>query len=136
MQKNIILYINKLEGYKTSIKNLHWDSNNMSEHKLLDEIASSVSDIQDKVAEVAQGIYGKIKKNELKPIKYKITNSKLMLKDLLADTFEFYKRINNVNLIGIKSEIESFIGDINQFQYLMDFCLKEDIKRKFKKILN
>lgn len=122
-------YINRLESYKTAIKNLHWSSNNMSEHKLLDDIASALSDYQDDLAEAAQGIYGKIKVNELRPKKYNITNSKKMINDLLSDTKNFHSSTKSKELIGLRSVVENFIAELNQFSYLMDFCLKEDIKR-------
>lgn len=136
MKTNILNYINKLQGYKTAIKNLHWSSKHMSEHKLLDEIADSVANNQDEIAEMCQGLYGKIKINELKPKRYKITNSKKMLFDLLRDTKSFNSSIKGRELTGVRSVVESFIGEINKFVYLMDMCIKEDIKRNFKTSLN
>lgn len=133
MKQNILSYINKLQAYKTAIKNLHWSSKNMSEHKLLDDISDTVSEFQDKVAEIAQGIYGQIKLNELKPRRYNITSSSKMLNDLLLDTKHFYVSTNrNKDLIGIRSEIETFVGDLNQYIYLLKFCLKEDLKRRIR----
>lgn len=129
MKSNILNYINKLQSYKTAIKNLHWSSKKMSEHKLLDEIADSVANNQDEIAEIAQGIFGKIKNNELKPKRYKITNSKKMINDLLRDTKEFHSTINGKELIGLRSVVESFIGELNKFNYLMLMCIKEDIRR-------
>lgn len=136
MKSNIINYINKLQGYKTAIKNLHWSAKHMSEHKLLDEIADSVANNQDEIAEMCQGLYGKIKINELKPKRYKITNSKKMLFDLLRDTKSFNSSIKGRELTGVRSVVEAFIGEINKFVYLMDMCIKEDIKRNFKSSLN
>lgn len=136
MKTNILNYINKLQGYKTAIKNLHWSSKHMSEHKLLDEIADSVANNQDEIAEMCQGLYGKIKINELKPKRYKITNSKKMLFDLLRDTKSFNSSIKGRELTGVRSVVEAFIGEINKFVYLMDMCIKEDIKRNFKPSLN
>jgi hypothetical protein len=130
MRKNVMAYINKLQGYRTAIKNLHWSANNMSEHKLVDDIDSSVSSIQDKVAEIAQGIYGQIAMNELKPKGYEITSTKKMLKDLLRDTQSFLKQMDKDELVGIRSEIETFVGEINQFIYLEQLCLKEDLRRR------
>lgn len=132
MRSNILNYINKLQSYKTAIKNLHWSSKRMSEHKLLDEIADSVADNQDEIAEIAQGIYGKIKNNELKPRRYKITDSRKMLNDLIKDTKDFHSTINGKELIGLRSVVESFIGELNKFSYLIVMCLKEDFKRNFK----
>ena len=129
MKKSILRYINKLQSYKTAIKNIHWSSSTMSEHKLFDDIDESVSNIQDEIAEMAQGIYGKLKFNDLTPKKYKITTSKKMLQDMLNDTKLFLSTLRSKELVGIKSEVESFVGEINQYMYLLDFCLKEDLKR-------
>ena len=136
MKTNILNYINKLQAYKTAIKNLHWSSKHMNEHKLLDDIADSVANNQDEIAEMCQGLYGKIKLNELKPKRYKITNSKKMLFDLLRDTKSFNSSIKGRELTGVRSVVEAFIGEINKFVYLMDMCIKEDIKRNFKSSLN
>lgn len=136
MKTNIINYINKLQGYKTAIKNLHWSSKHMNEHKLLDDIADSVANNQDEIAEMCQGIYGKIKLNELKPKRYKITNSKKMILDMIRDTKSFYSSIKGRDLSGVRSVVESFIGELNKFVYLMEMCLKEDIKRNLKTNLN
>ena len=136
MKKNILNYINKIQGYKTAIKNLHWSAKHMSEHKLLDEIADSVANNQDEIAEMCQGLYGKIKLNELKPKRYKITNSKKMLFDLLRDTKSFYSTIKGRELTGVRSVVETFIGDINKFIYLMEMCIKEDIKRNLTSTIN
>ena len=49
MKRKILVLINRLQSYKTAIKNLHWSAKNMSEHKLWDEIADTVADTQDEV---------------------------------------------------------------------------------------
>lgn len=137
MKSSILVYINKLQAYRTAIKNIHWSSNNMSEHKLFDDIGNTVSDVQDEVAEMAQGIYGKLKFNELKPKRYNITSSKKMLQDLLSTTETFLQTLNrNKSLVGIKSVIENFVGELNKYLYLLDFCLKEDLKRILKNQIN
>ena len=137
MKRNVLTFINKLQSYKTAIKNLHWSSKNMSEHKLWDEIADTVADTQDEVAEIAQGIFGNIKLNELKPRRYNIVNSKKTLSDILRDTKLFYATIKRgETYVGIRSVVESFIAQFEKYQYLMDFCLKEDIKRNMKTSLN
>lgn len=137
MKSSILVYINKLQAYRTAIKNIHWSSNNMSEHKLFDDIGDTVSDVQDEVAEMAQGIYGKLKFNELKPKRYNITSSKKMLQDLLSTTETFLQTLNrNKSLVAIKSVIENFVGELNKYLYLLDFCLKEDLKRRLKNPIN
>lgn len=136
MQEKILNFVNKLESYKTAIKNLHWSSSNMNEHKLFDDIASSVSDIQDEISEIEQGLHGQIEKNKLKPSAYTISSSKEFLKDLLNSTNEFYKTIGGEEYIGMRSSVENFLGEINKFQYLLNLCLKEDLKRKITNKIN
>ena len=85
------------------------------------------SENQDEIAEIAQGVLGTIKVNKLKPESY--INSKSTLNDMLKDTKEFYTTIDGDDYIGL-SVVESWIGELNKFVYLMDFCLKEDIKRR------
>ena len=68
MDKTVLEFINKVEGWKTAIKALHWDADNMSQHKLCDDIADRIADFQDQVSEVEQSINGKLKINKLKPI--------------------------------------------------------------------
>lgn len=131
MKRNILSYINKLQSYRTAIKNLHWDSDSLSEHKLLDEFDGKVSEMQDEIAEVAQGIYGVIKINELRPRRYNITTSKKMMKDVLLDTINFYSTIKrSKDCIGLRSVVETFIGELNKYLYLINICLKEDIEAR------
>lgn len=137
MKRNILSYVNKLQSYKTAIKNLHWSSKNMSEHKLWDDIADSLADAQDEVAEISQGLFGRIKLNELKPRRYNITNSKKTLNDIIKDTKMFYSTIKRSNdYIGLRSVVENFLAELDKFTYLMDFCIKEDIKKQFKNNIN
>ena len=136
MKRSILIYINKLQAYKTAIKNIHWSSNNMSEHKLFDDIEDAVAEVQDEIAEVAQGVYERLKLNDLKPRRYNISTSKKMLQDLLNDTQQFLTTLRSKELVGVKSTVEAFIGKLNQFKYLLDFCLKEDLKRRIKTKIN
>ena len=136
MNKKILTFINKLEGWKTAIKSLHWSADNMSQHKLCDDIASDIAAFQDKVSEVQQGIQDKkINKNELNPTPYKVKNLKSFVKDVIKDTTAFYKTLDGDDYIGMRSDCESFLSTMQSNIYLTDFTLKEDIKRKLMKKL-
>lgn len=56
--KPFLDFINKLEGWKTKCKNLHWaaprEGNNV--HTRLDEFLGVISDYQDTVAEGIMGV--------------------------------------------------------------------------------
>lgn len=138
MKKDILTIVNKLEGWKTAIKNLHWDAKNLSQHRLCDDIAGDVADIQDTISEIEQSMDGNLAMNKLTPEVYKITNLKKFINDVIKDTTSFYKSsaIKGDDYIGMRSEIESFLAKMQRYIYLNDFCLKEDIKRSLKKSVN
>lgn len=102
----------------------------MSEHQLFDNAWYLISSYEDKIAEIAQSKYGNFKLNEIKPIAYKISNGKKFLENVLADAKNFLKTIQTKDLVGMKSEVESFIGEINIIIYRYDLCLKESLKKR------
>jgi hypothetical protein len=138
MQKDIFDFICKIEGYKTALKNLHWDAINLSQHRLCDDIASDIADIQDTVSEIQQSIDGNLKINKLKGTPYKIKDLAKFIEDVISDTKNIYKSkaMNDDNHIGVKSEIEAFLAKMQKYIYLNKFCLNEDRKRALKNRIN
>ena len=138
MNKNILSFINELEGFKTAIKNLHWSSNNLSQHKLCDDIAESIAEFQDQISEVEQSISGKMELNGLTPKSYKITSLKSFVEDVISSSQSFYKELQNKGdkYIGMRSDCESFLSDMQRKLYLVNFTMKEDMKRRITKMVN
>ena len=137
MNKKILDYIDKCEGWKTAIKQLHWNADNMSQHQLCDDIADRISDFQDQVSEVEQSIDGNLKFNKLKPTEYKVKNLRTFVQDVLDDTNIFYKSLpNDDNHTGMKSDCESFLSDMQRKLYLVNFTMKEDLRRRIRNSIN
>lgn len=138
MRADVLNFINKLEGYKTAVKNLHWSSKNLSQHKLFDDVADSLSDFQDKVSEVEQAINGRIPVNKIHGEKYTISTPQKMLVDLLSDVKRFYGGLQKLgqDYIGMRSDCEAYISDIQRQQYLLDFTLKENLRRRLRNAIN
>lgn len=138
MNKKVLNYIEKCEGWKVGIKNLHWSANNMSQHELCDDIASDISDFEDLVSEVEQSISGKIKLNGFTPKSYKIDSLKTFVEDVISDSQAFLKELEKMGekYIGIKSECETFIGTMQRKLYLVNFTLKEELKRRLRAKMN
>lgn len=132
MTKEILKYINIIEGWKSGIKNIHWDAQNMSQHKLCDDIADAIAEFQDQVAEVEQSISGNLPFNDLKPTPYKITDLESFIEDVIKGTTEFYHSLSNKGdeYIGMRSDCESFLSKMQRNLYLCRFTVKEDFKRK------
>ena len=127
-----------MEGWKTAIKSLHWDSKNISQHKLCDDIADRIADFQDQVSEVEQSISGKLPLNQLKGTTYNITNLKSFVTDVINDSTSFLKEMESEGdkYIGMRSDCESFLSDMQRNLYLVNFTLKEELKRKLAGSLN
>lgn len=138
MDKTVLEFINNCEGWKTAIKMLHWDADNMSQHKLCDDIADRIADFQDQVSEVEQSINGKLPLNQLKPTTYKVSSLIKFVKDVIDETNVFMKKIDKKgdSYVGMKSDCESFISDMQRNLYLVDFTVKEDFKRRLKARIN
>jgi len=134
MNKNILNYIEECEAWKVGIKNLHWSADNLSQHELCDDIADEISNFEDLVSEVEQSISGKIELNGFKPKSYKIVSLKSFVEDVISSSQEFLKKLGKMGdrYIGIKSECESFIGVMQRKLYLVNFTLKEELKRRLR----
>lgn len=132
MNSKVLSFVNKMEGWKTAIKSLHWDASNMSQHKLCDDIADRLADFQDQVSEVEQSITGKLPLNKLKGTDYEISNLKGFVEDMINDTTSFLKSMGSAGdkYIGMRSDCESFLSDMQRNLYLVDFTMKEDVKRR------
>ena len=136
MKKDIIKFLCDLEGYKTAVKNCHFSADSMSEHKLMDEIADTIASNQDEIGEICQGIHGQFNKTTIKGNEYKLSTSKKFINDVINSINEFYKKIQGENYVGLRSVVETFIGDMNKYVYLLNLCLKEDFKRSYKNKIN
>ena len=134
MRRTVFSFVCKLQGYKTSLQNLHWDADNLSQHKLCDDIMDRISDFEDQVSEVEQSISGNLKKNKLVGTEYKATSLKKFVEDVIESTNEFYHKLENLGdkYIGMRSDCESFLSDMQRNLYLVNFTIKEDFKRNYK----
>ena len=116
-----INFINKLEGFKTKCKNLHWSATKKNIHVYLDEFLGILSDYQDSVAEDYQGILGHMQPNVIEGIKSQSLNALDFINEVKIATETFYNNIpNDTCYVGIKSETETFIHNIFKYKYLFE----------------
>lgn len=130
MKKNILDFIETLEGYKTACQNIHWDANSISQHELFDKIKDKIAEFQDQVSEVAQSIHGKIKLNGFHAKPYKIGTLQGFMDDLIKETTAFYKTLDGDRYIGMRSDCEAFISEAQRLSYLLSFTLKEGLMKR------
>lgn len=138
MNRKVLGFIEKCEGWKTAIKALHWDSDSLSQHELCDGIADCISEFQDKVSEVEQSITGKLARGKFRAEPYKVKGLKKFVEDVLDATNEFYKSIESGGdtYVGMRSDCESFMSEMQRKLYLVQFTVKEDFKRRLSRMVN
>lgn len=138
MNNTILDYIEQCEGWKVAIKGLHWGADNLSQHKLCDDIAGDISDFEDLVSEVEQSISGKIEPNGFTPKSYEVTSLKAFVSDVITKSQEFLSKLEDMDkkYIGIKAECEAFIGKMQRSLYLVNFTLKEEMKQRIREMVN
>ena len=116
-----INFINKLEGFKTKCKNLHWSAPKKNIHVYLDEFLGILSDYQDSVAEDYQGILGHMQPNVIEGIKSQSLNAIDFINEVKIAKETFYNNIpDDTCYVGIKSETETFIHNIFKYKYLFE----------------
>lgn len=126
LQDNTQLFIgflNRLEGWKTKCKNLHWSAPKKNIHVYLDEFLDVLSDYQDGLAEGYQGILGKMQPNAIKGIPSETLNALDFIAEVRKETISFYDKLPQETIYkGITSECETFIQNINKYKYLFELC--------------
>lgn len=118
-----ISFLNRLEGWKTKCKNLHWAAPKKNIHVYLDEFLSILSDYQDSLAEGCMGILGKMQPNVIKGVPSDTLNAIDFINEVRGATVAFYDKIPQETVYkGITSECETFIQNINKYKYLFELC--------------
>ena len=116
-----INFINKLEGFKTKCKNLHWSAPKKNIHVYLDDFLSVISDYQDSIAEDYQGILGHMNPNVIEGVKSQSLNAIDFINEVKIATEAFYNNIpSDACYVGTKSETETFIHNIFKYKYLFE----------------
>lgn len=116
-------FLNKLEGWKTKCKNLHWAAPKKNIHVYLDEFLDILSDYQDSLAEGYMGISGKMQPNVIKGTPSDALNAMDFIDEIRGATVAFYDKIPQETVYkGITSECETFVQNINKYKYLFGLC--------------
>lgn len=116
-------FLNRLEGWKTKCKNLHWAAPKKNIHVYLDEFLDILSDYQDGLAEGYMGILGKMQPNVIKGTPSDSLNAIDFINEVRGATIIFYDKIPQETIYkGIASECETFIQNINKYKYLFELC--------------
>lgn len=114
-----IRLIAQMEGFKTRLKEIHWAAENMSTHKLVDDILDSFTKFQDAVAEDVQGEFGDFPVGSIHPLLPSSTELIPLLKEMRYEILIVpLNGIDGDMYTGIINEMEDFYHKLNVFIYL------------------
>lgn len=117
-------FINKLEGWKTKCKNLHWAAPKNNIHVRLDEFLEVLSDFQDTLAEGIMGVLGiHFGPNDVAGNPGDAESATQFIGQVKEESLSFYSSIpEDPQYCGLKSETETFIYNVNKYSYLFSLC--------------
>lgn len=134
MKIYVLNYIKGCQGWLTKITELHWGAKSLPQHQLCDDIADKIAEFQDKVSEVEQSISGRFKVGDLKPVPCNASTLMEFVKEVISSTNSFYAKLKQEgdDYIGMRSDTEAFLSDMQRLLYLTDFTVKEELKHRLR----
>lgn len=119
--------VNKLEGYHTRLKELHYSSPSYSIHKLIDEFDGSLCEFEDSMVENATPLFGAIRCGELSPIlPDECTNFNDVLESVRGNLAETKREFGeNIMATGIINIVDDFFSEVNKYIYLNQVATHE-----------
>lgn len=130
-------FINKLEGYKTALVELHWTSYGLKQHDLCNDFLEIVCDFQDAISEQLQADK-EWKRGTLKPVSVNLSNGRDgFLKFLQEVRKEVEKQYDGVKDEAMKSLFDDFYENTKSYIYQAknDLRLEECIRQEIKKVI-
>ena len=114
MKKLYVDFICSLHGYLIRLKEIHWNTNNNSEHLLCDEISDALSDCEDRFTECAMGMEGvHFRMGDLKPMLPRAESLIPMLKELEGEIIDIEGKLTDKKEVGLINVIDEMVENGN-----------------------
>lgn len=111
---------NKLHGYHTRLKELHFGAPSVSVHKIIDDFDGALLSYEDEIMEDAQAIFGNFEVGQIQPVLPGATDIIGLLQELRGTLSDFFDYMGTkVTWAGIRSETETFWHALNKTIYLI-----------------
>lgn len=120
MISEILNFENRIQGYKTRVKELHFAAKKRSLHVIMDDFNKWLEDFEDNVMEDAQAIHGQYRPGELSPVLPKGMTEDDLLREIRADLLnmkDFFEK--QPMYTGCLNELEDFFHLVNKTIYLV-----------------
>jgi hypothetical protein len=120
LRDEVLSYIKELEGFRIRLREIHWQTERHSEHKLTDDLISEFESHEDSVAEIVMGLLGvRIQVGEVVPELPAEKDLKGLLQHALNSAFHLKSKLTSApGYSGLESLIDDFMQCISKGKYL------------------
>lgn len=125
MIKEFLEFENRLNGYRTRVKELHFSAKKHSIHVILDDFTNDLTEFEDEFMEDAQALHGQFTPGEIMPVLPKSLDSVSLLKEIRADLANMREFITSPMYAGLMSVLDDFFHTVNKTIYLLKLSLGE-----------
>lgn len=127
MKNEYLLSIeNRLHGYHTRLKELHYSAPSYSLHKIIDKFDEELQEFDDTIMEDAQSIFGVIQPGMIQPILPEETEIESLLRGVRGMLAEMKDNLLEKLYTGIINTVDEFWATINKTIYLVRIAKNGD----------
>lgn len=126
MTNNFMIGVeNKLHGFHTRLKELHYSASSISLHKLIDEFDGELGNFDDALMENAQALWGLIEPGDLNPELPEAIDFGTVLEDIRGILVSIKREsANSMMWTGIINIVDDFFSTVNKYIYLNNIVEK------------
>lgn len=115
---------NKIHGWRTRLKELHFSAPSYSLHKIIDDFVEELDEWDDSIMEDGQAIFGFIEPGDIQPVLPRATNILDLLGEIRATLADMKETLTETMYTGIINENDDFWHTVNKTIYLSKIAQK------------
>ncbi len=118
--KLVLDFENRIHGFHTRLKELHFSAPSISIHKIIDDFDSELLEFDDEVMEDSQSIFGFIEPGQIQPVLPESLEIEELLVEIRGALADFLDKMgDSATWTGVRNEVEDFWHTLNKTIYLI-----------------
>ena len=117
-KEKLVEVLNKIEGHKTRLKELHWSSPSHSFHIIIDEFSAALAEFEDGLAENSIALLDFVRPGDLNPVLPEETDFESDLEAIRAILSGIKADCEDTYWSGVINLVDDFWTTVNRYIYL------------------
>lgn len=115
----LVSLVNKLHGYHTRCKELHYSAPSYSIHEIINDFDGELCEFEDAVVENTSPLFGFIRPGELNPVLPEAKEFEDLLEGIRGELVGVKKEFGeNLMASGLINIVDDFFATVNKYIYL------------------